>query len=84
MNIGTVVVGGIMLVYGLYVLVTRAQLPANKVRLQFFKRSLGNPVGYIAFSLVYVILPIGFGLFVLDQGLNGVPMADLLGPQNQQ
>ncbi len=81
MNTLTVVVGSIMLIYGLYVLVTRAQFPANKVRLDFFRKTLGSSMGLIAFSMVYVILPIGFGLFVIEQGLDGVSMQQLLGPQ---
>ncbi len=84
MNILTVVVGGIMLLYGTYVLVTRARLPANKIRLQFFREYLGRPAGLLVFSMVYVILPIGVGLFLIVQGMHGVPMGDLLGPQSPQ
>ncbi len=81
MNYLTIGVGAFMFLYGVHILLTGAQLKASQVRLQFFKQRLGTVFGIVLFSIIYVILPVIAGMFVIQQGLDGVSMGQLLGPE---
>lgn len=77
MNYYTLALGLFMLCHGSYILLSRARAKHQRARLNFMTNALGRPVGLTIYSLIYVILPIGFGAYIVHAGLNDVALTAL-------
>ena len=74
MNFYTLALGLFMLCHGSYILFTRAKAKHHRARLDFMSKALGRHIGFAIYSLIYVILPIGFGAYISYAGVNGIAL----------
>lgn len=77
MNFYTLALGLFMLLHGSYILLTRAKAKHQQARLTFMTKALGRPFGLTIYAIIYVILPIGFGIYIAHAGINGVELMAL-------
>jgi len=84
MNAYTLALGVFMLLHGSYILLSRARAKSQQKRLNFMKKTLGRPLGFTIYSLIYVILPVGVGIYIISAGLDGIALSALFsGPVAQ-
>lgn len=74
MNLYTLALGIFMLLHGSYILLSRAKAPNQQKRLHFMTRMLGRPLGFAIYSIIYVVLPIGFGIYITKAGFEGTTL----------
>ncbi len=80
MNIITIATGGIILLYGLIILITRFTKPEQHIRLRFLKKALGDRMGNIIHSAVYIIAPFFLAYILLSHGLDGESLREIFTP----
>jgi len=72
MNIMTVVLGSLAVLFGLYTLIARFKTPEKFKKLQAMQKTFGQGVGTGIHVFAYSIIPIAFGLFIIRGGLLGL------------
>lgn len=77
MNYYTLALGLFMLLHGSFILLTRAKAKHQQARLNFMTKALGKPFGLTIYAIIYVILPIGFGIYITHAGVNGIGISEL-------
>ena len=77
MDFYTLALGLFMLCHGSYIALTRAKAKHQKARLDFMRKALGRPIGFTIYSLIYVILPIGFGAYISYAGFNNLSFSTI-------
>ena len=77
MNLYTLALGVFMLLQGSYILLSRAKADHQQKRLNFMTKMLGRPLGFSIYSIIYVILPVGFGAYLTHAGINGIALSTL-------
>ena len=77
MDFYTLALGLFMMCHGRYIELTSAKAKHQKARLDFMKKALGRPIGFTIYSLIYVILPIGFGAYISYAGFNNVSLSTI-------
>jgi len=80
MNITTVVAGSAILLYGLVILVTRFTRPEKNLRLKFLKKALGNQIGNIIHTIVYIVAPFLLAYVLINHGLDGESLKEIFTP----
>lgn len=80
MNTTTTVIGAVVLLYGLMMLVTRFTRPDKHIRLGFLTRTLGNKIGNIIYTLVYIIAPFALAYVLINNGLDGSSLKEIFTP----
>lgn len=82
MNFYTLALGLFMFLHGSYILLSRARATNQQKRLNFMRKMLGRPLGFSIYSLIYVVLPVGVGIYIILAGLNGVELTTLFTAPN--
>jgi len=77
MNLYTLALGVFMLLHGSYILLSRAKAEGQQKRLHFMTKMLGRPLGFTIYSTIYVILPVSFGIYIIQAGIAGTELSTL-------
>ena len=72
MQYTTLALGGLILLFGIYTAIMSVKSPDELPKLKFFKDKLGLKVGFFLHGLAYVIVPLIFGYFIVQAGIDGV------------
>lgn len=79
MNFVTIGIGLLPCAYAIYVLILRIKGKNDLFRkLGPMKKTFGNKLGSAIHYFGYVIVPMGFGVFVIYLGMKGLNLADAL------
>ena len=76
MNILTLSVGALIILYGIYTLVVRVKTPHKLSKLAAMQEKLGAAGGSILHIVAYTAVPVIVGAIVIIAGMNGVSLAD--------
>ncbi len=80
MNTGSVVLGVVILLYGLMMLITRFTSPEKHLRLRFLRNALGDRGGNIIHTVVYIIAPFVLAYWLIGHGLDGESLKQIFTP----
>jgi len=72
MQYTTLALGIFILLFGFYTAIKSISSPLELIRLKYMKAKLGNKVGLIIHTILYVIVPIIFASFMINAANNGV------------
>ena len=72
MEYSTVGLGIFIVLYGIYTIIQTISSPEKLIKLTFMKNKLGFKTGVFLHTVVYVVVPVIFGVFLINAGLNGV------------
>jgi len=78
MQYSTLALGAAIIFYALYIIYTSIKSPDELVKLKYMRAKLGNKAGTIIHTLVYSIIPLIFGCFVLAAGINGITIGEFI------
>ncbi len=73
-NMVQVLIGILALGYGLYTAYVQIKSPEKFGKLESMKRVYGDRAGKIIHFLLYTLIPIGFGLYLIATGLPYFPL----------
>ncbi len=82
MQYTTLALAAFIMLFGLYTAVTSYKSPNQLIRLKYMKEKFGKTAGIIVHTLVYAIVPIIFGYFMLKAGLNGITISQFITGQS--
>lgn len=71
MNPITMLIGGAVLLYGVYTFYLRATNPAKFGKLEAMKERFGETGGYAIHVIAYSIIPLVFGIVMIVTGYQG-------------
>lgn len=80
MNLVTVATGVLILVYGIFMLITRIKTPEKHARLRFLRKTLGNGKGGLIHTVVYIIAPFALAAYLISYGLAGESLGQIFTP----
>lgn len=80
MNITSVITGLLVLLYGLFILVTRFTRPYQHSRLSFLTKVLGYRWGTLIHTIVYIIAPFALAAWLISHGLEGESLKQIFTP----
>lgn len=80
MNLGSVIAGVLVLLYGLFILITRFTDPEKHTRLVLLKNKLGNGLGTLIHTIVYVIAPFILAAYLIIHGMAGESLSQIFTP----
>ena len=72
MNITSIVIGVVALLYGLYTVSFRSKRPGQLRKLEAMKESFGANAGNVVHLTAYTILPLVVGVIFIISGIRGV------------
>ena len=72
MQYTTLALGTFIIFFGFYTATSTIRSPLKLIRLKFMRAKLGNKAGTIIHTVVYAIVPIIFGSFMINAAINGV------------
>lgn len=79
MDLVTVSIGVVMLLYGFYTAVMRTKTPERFGILQAMKEKFGADTGTALHIAAYTLLPVVLGVMVAFAGFNGLSLLKLFG-----
>jgi uncharacterized membrane protein len=71
MNFVTVLIGLVLIIYGVFTFIQRKKNPKSFAKLEAMKRFWGERNGYYVHVFGYTVLPVVVGLVILILGLIG-------------
>lgn len=77
MNIGTLVLGAVVILMGLYFVVARIKFPNKLKKYAAMRKKMGDKVALIVHTFFYSILPLVLGLLMIVAASNGVTVIEL-------
>lgn len=80
MNTTSVAIGALVLIYGIFMLITRFTRPEQHLRLGFLQRVLGAKRGSIVHFIVYIVAPFALGWWLISHGLEGESLKQIFTP----
>ena len=83
MNITSVITGMLVLLYGLFIFITRFTRPQQHSRLSFLKKVLGNRWGILIHTIVYIIAPFALAAWLISHGLEGESLKQIFTPPSR-
>jgi len=78
MQYSTIGLSALILTFSVYTLFLSLKTPDKQIRLVYMKSKLGRFWGYFLHTFVYVLVPIVFGSFMLNAGINGVTITSFI------
>jgi len=72
MQYTTLALGTFIVLFGLYTAASSIKSPSKLIRLKFMRAKLGNQAGIIIHTILYVVVPVIFGSFMINAAINGV------------
>ena len=78
MDIITISIGAIIILFGIYTLYARIITPEKFDKLQAMKGYFGLEVGTIIHTIAYSIVPLGVGVSIIYAGVKGISIIQLL------
>lgn len=80
MNTGSVILGAVVLFYAIVMLITRFTKPEKHIRLGFIQKILGDRMGNIIYTLIYIIAPFALAYYLISHGLDGESIKQIFTP----
>lgn len=77
-NLISIVVGILLICYGLYTIYARKNTPEKFWKLEPMKKFWGQKTGVIIHIIGYSIIPIIFGIMIIVTGLKGLSVSEFL------
>jgi hypothetical protein len=81
MNFITISAGAIVSAIGVYTFYKSIKSPEKVLKLQAMRRMLGNVAGTTIYTIAYSILPMVFGGFAVNAGINGASIMQFISAQ---
>ena len=78
MDLITISLGCIVILFGFYTLITRIKAPEKFAKLSAMKEKFGNGLGVAIHTFAYTIVPIIFGGILINAGINGVSLMQFI------
>jgi len=78
MQYSTLALSGFIILFGVYTLIMTFKAPLKQIRLKFMRDKLGVKAGTLLHTVIYAIVPVIFGCFMLDAGLNGMSITQFI------
>ncbi|MEH6345489.1 MAG: hypothetical protein V7785_10425 [Bermanella sp.] len=78
MDVITLGLGVVIILYGIYTLVARIKSPEKFGKLVAMKEKFGNGVGTAIHTFAYTFMPVAFGSIVVAAGINGISIAEFM------
>ncbi len=83
MNTTSVIVGGVVLIYGIFMLITRFTRPEKHIRLGFLTKVLGKKWGNIVHFIVYIVAPFALAYYLISHGMDGESLKQIFTPPDR-
>ncbi len=71
MQYSTIALSTFIIIFSIYTLQLSIREPEKQIRLVYMKNKLGKFWGTFSHTLIYVVIPLIFGSFMLNAGING-------------
>ena len=71
MQYSTVALATLIIIFSVYTLFVSIKNSDKQIRLVYMKNKLGKFWGNFFHTLIYIIIPVIFGSFMLNAGMNG-------------
>ena len=78
MQYSTVALSAFIIIFSLYTLQLSIKNAEKQIRLVYMRNKLGKFWGTFIHTFVYVIVPLIFGSFMLNAGINGVTITSFI------
>lgn len=78
MDLITVSIGAVVIGFGFYTLYARIKTPEKLGKLQAMREKFGKGIGTTIHTTAYSVIPLVFGSFIVNAGLNGVSIMQFI------
>jgi len=78
MQYTTLALGTFIVLFGLYTAIISIKSPLELIRLKFMRAKLGNKAGAIIHTVLYVVVPLIFGSFMINAAINGITIQQFI------
>jgi len=83
MQLTTLALAAAIFIFVLYTTIMSFKNPHELIKLKYMRAKLGLTKGTLLHSIVYIIVPLIFGLFVLNAAIDGVTISEFITGKKQ-
>ncbi len=81
MQLTTLALGAAILIYVIYTALMSYKSADELIKLKYMREKMGMKAGTIVHTIVYVVIPLVFAIFIIRAGINGITIVDFITKQ---
>ena len=78
MQYTTLALGAAIFIYSLYTIVMSFKSPKELIKLKYMRAKMGVKYGTMVHTIVYIVVPLVFGFFVIRAGIDGITITQFI------
>lgn len=78
MQYSTLTLGTVIVLFGIYTIYMTIKSPNELIKLKYMRAKLGYKAGTAIHTLAYVIVPLVFGGFIINAGIDGITIQQFI------